>query len=187
MLKLIRYVILLILVNQVIAISSSTKPVIIPATGDIEVAFSPNNGVTKAIVNAIDNAKATILVEAYSFTSKEITASLLRAKKRGVNVKLVLDKSQVSAKYTSATFFNNQGFDFRIDKKHAIFHNKVMVIDDSTVITGSFNFTNAAERKNAENLLILRNNKPLAKLYTTEFNLHWNHAIGYNEAQSSIK
>ena len=160
---------------------ASPKPTLIQATGTIEVAFSPNNGVTPTVVKALGEAEHTILVSAYSFTSKDIAAALLDAKKRGVVVKIILDKSQISQKYSSATFFTNQGFDLRIDIKHAIYHDKVMIIDDKTVITGSFNFTKAAETKNAENLLVLRDNPQLAKLYTQDWWYNWNLALPRDE------
>lgn len=171
----------LICINSLFANSSLSKPVTVKANGNIEVAFSPNGGISKAIVNKINLAKKTILVEAYSFTSKDITYALLNAKKRGIDIKIILDKSQVSQKYSAATFFANTGFNLHIDYKHAIFHNKVMIIDGNTVITGSFNFTNAAEKKNSENLLILNNNPQLADIYTNEFKYNWNNSLAYND------
>ena len=66
-----------------------------------------------------------------------------------------------------------------IDDQHAIAHNKVMIIDGGTVITGSFNFSKAAEQSNAENLLILRGNPPLAALYAQNFRFHLGHATPY--------
>lgn len=161
--------------------SGSPPPTTVAAQGTIEVAFSPNNGVTELVVKNIGLAQKTILVSAYSFTSKDIAEALLAAKKRGVDVKIILDKSQISQKYSSATFFTNQGFDLRIDIKHAIFHDKVMIIDDKTVITGSFNFTKAAETKNAENLLVLHDNPELAKLYTQDWWYNWQIALSRDE------
>ncbi|MFN8770649.1 MAG: phospholipase D family protein [Neisseriaceae bacterium] len=172
---------LIISINNSFAITSLENPTIIDAHGKVEVAFSPNGGVTKAIISEIDRAKHTILVEAYSFTSKDIAGALLNAKKRGINIRIILDKSQVGKKYSSATFFSNLGFNLHIDYKHAIFHNKVMIIDDNAVITGSFNFTNAAEKKNSENLLILSDNNQLASIYTKEFNHNWQNSLDYNE------
>lgn len=160
---------------------NSPPPTLVPATGTIEVAFSPNNGVTTTVVKALAEAQKTILVSAYSFTSKDIAQALLDAKKRGVEVNIILDKSQVSQKYSSSTFFSNQGFNLRIDIKHAIYHDKVMIIDGKTVITGSFNFTKAAETKNAENLLVLRDNPELAKLYTEDWWVNWQQAIPLSE------
>lgn len=153
------------------------NPTTIRSMGNIEVAFSPHAGATATINRAIAEARTSILVSAYSFTSKSIAQALLDAKKRNVMVKIILDKSQISQRYSSSTFFAHQGFDLRIDVKHAIFHNKVMIIDDATVITGSFNFTKAAETKNAENVLIIRNNPELAHLYTQNWWFHWNQSL----------
>ena len=167
--------------------ASSPKPSIVKAIGTIQVAFSPNNGASKTVIKAIDEAQQTILVSAYSFTSVDIATALLNAKKRGVTVKLLLDKSQISQKYSSSTFFANQGFDLRIDVKHAIYHDKVMIIDAKTVITGSFNFTKAAETKNAENVLILRDNPPLAKLYTQDWWFNWQQAISKEQFMNTYR
>jgi phosphatidylserine/phosphatidylglycerophosphate/cardiolipin synthase-like enzyme len=130
----------------------------------IQVYFSPGGGCTDAINKAIGQSKQEILVQAYSFTSALIAKALLEAHKRGVKVQVILDKSQRSEKYTSATFLTNAGIPTFIDAKHAIAHNKIMIIDREIVITGSFNFTKAAEEKNAENVLIIKG-KALAKVY----------------------
>jgi phosphatidylserine/phosphatidylglycerophosphate/cardiolipin synthase-like enzyme len=118
--------------------------------------FTPGGHCTDIIVQVLGNAKRTILVQAYSFTSAPIAKALLDAHKRGVQVQVILDKSQRSEKYSSADFLANQGVPVLIDAKHAISHNKVMVIDGELVVTGSFNFTKAAQEKNAENLLVIR-------------------------------
>ena len=114
----------------------------------------------------------------YSFTSAPIAKALVDAHKRGVNVAVVLDKSQRTAKYSSADFTAHASIPTFIDAAHAIAHNKVMVIDKETVITGSFNFTKAAEEKNAENLLILRS-KNLAQEYIENWKKHKGHAEKY--------
>ena len=105
--------------------------------------FSPKGGCTEAVVEALGKAKSTVLVQAYSFTSTPIAKALVEAHRRGVKVQVVLDKSQRTEKYSSATFVSNNGIPCFIDAKHAIAHNKVMVIDGQTVLTGSFNFTKA--------------------------------------------
>ena len=143
-----------------------------------QVCFSPNGGCTENIVNQIEAAKSEILVQAYSFTSAPIAKALVSAHKRGVKVEAILDKSQKRERYTSATFISNAGVQTYIDSKHAIAHNKIMIIDKETVITGSFNFTKAAEEKNAENLLIIKS-KDLAKLYIDNWYKHKEHSEPY--------
>jgi phosphatidylserine/phosphatidylglycerophosphate/cardiolipin synthase-like enzyme len=117
-------------------------------------------------------------VQAYSFTSAPIAKALVDAKKRGVKVQVILDKSQESEKYASADFVKNAGILTAIDDRHAIAHNKVMVIDGRTVITGSFNFTKAAEESNAENLLIIRD-EAIAARYIVNWQAHRQHARAY--------
>jgi phosphatidylserine/phosphatidylglycerophosphate/cardiolipin synthase-like enzyme len=118
----------------------------------VTVCFTPGGNCTALIVQALHTAKRSVRVQAYSFTSAPIAKALLDAYKRGVQVQVILDKSQRSEKYSSADFLANQGVPTLIDATHAISHNKVMVIDGETVLTGSFNFTKAAQEKNAENV-----------------------------------
>ena len=149
-----------------------------PVTCNWEVYFSPKGGCTDAITKELDKAKSTILVQAYSFTSASIAKALLNAHKRGVKVEVILDKSQRTQQYSSATFLYNSGIPTKIDAKHAIAHNKVMIIDGETVITGSFNFTKAAEESNAENLLVIHDKK-LAERYVKNWQEHAQHSEIY--------
>jgi len=149
------------------------------STGTIDAYFSPHGGATDAIVKELNNAKTEILVQAYSFTSKPIAKALLDAKKRGVKIEVILDRSQRSKNYSAADFVAHAGIPTYIDSAHAIAHNKIMIIDKSTLVTGSFNFTSAAEEKNAENLLILKGNKALVDRYIGNFNEHKGHSERY--------
>ena len=149
-----------------------------------QIYFSPNGGTTQAIIKEINEAKSEILVQAYSFTSSPIAKALVDATKRGVKVEAILDKSQRKDSYTEATFLTNMKIPTYIDSKHAIAHNKVMVIDKATVITGSFNFTKAAEDRNAENLLIIKS-KDLAKLYLGNWGEHREHSEDYQRKQTT--
>ena len=144
----------------------------------IEVHFSPKGGCTEAVVRELGAAQQSVLVQAYSFTSAPIAKALVDAHKRGVEVQAVLDKSQGTEKYSSADFVIHAVIPTRIDAKHAIAHNKVMVIDGQTVITGSFNFTKAAEEHNAENLLVIRSPELAAK-YAANWKAHADHSDPY--------
>jgi phosphatidylserine/phosphatidylglycerophosphate/cardiolipin synthase-like enzyme len=135
-----------------------------------QVYFSPNGGCTDAVVATIGHARKSIRVLAYSFTSAPIAGALKAAHDRGVDVRVILDKSQRTERYSGMTFLIHAGIPTWIDTVHAIAHNKVMVIDGETVITGSFNFTKAAEAKNAENLLVIQD-RELAKLYQADCEL----------------
>ncbi|MES2142609.1 MAG: phospholipase D family protein [Pseudomonadota bacterium] len=130
----------------------------------IQVCFTPGQDCTKQITNVLDMAKKSIFVQAYSFTSAPIAKHLAEAKNRGIIVKVILDKSQKSQSYSASRFLLNQHIPVWIDYKPAIAHNKIMIVDGKEVITGSFNFTQAAQYKNAENLLIIQDTT-LAKRY----------------------
>jgi len=117
------------------------RPTPVASQDGIEVFFSPKGGCTEVIINEIENAKFSVLVQAYSFTSAPIAKAILEAHQNDVEVTVLLDSSQRTAQYSSATFFRNQGVPVFIDDAHAIAHNKIILIDDSAIITGSFNFT----------------------------------------------
>lgn len=148
------------------------------STPQLSVYFSPKGGCTEAVVRELAAAKKSIYVQAYSFTSAPIAGAIVDAHKRAVHVEVILDKSQRSEKYTSADFVAHAGVLTFIDSKHAIAHSKVMVIDEETVITGSFNFTKAAEESNAENLLVIRD-RSLAAKYLANWQSHRAHSEPY--------
>jgi len=151
------------------------------ASGDASTArvlgvfFTPPSGAGKALVHWIDNARQEVLVQAYGFTHNGIAQALLRAHARGVSVKVLLDaKTDTSNRYVT-DLLQAQQIPLRLDASHAIAHNKVIVVDAELVITGSFNFTNSAQTRNAENLLVLKS-AGLADSYKANWQTHWNHS-----------
>lgn len=151
----------------------------------IAVYFSPHGGATDAVVFAVNAATQQILVQAYSFTSAPIAKALVEAHKRGVKVLAVLDKSNETEKYSAATFLIHAGIQTLIDDQHAIAHNKVMVIDSATILTGSFNFTKAAEERNAENLLVIKDAPELVRAYEANIQAHAAHAHPYTRGAAA--
>ena len=162
----------------VLSILIITIPVFAFNVDVTNICFSPYGDCTRAIVDQIDNAKSEILIQAYSFTSTPIAKALVNAHKKGIHVEIILDKSNRSKKYSAGDFTAHMGVITYIDARHAIAHNKIIIIDKETVITGSFNFTKAAEEKNAENLLIIKS-KELAKTYIDNWNKHKEHSERY--------
>ena len=144
----------------------------------IAVYFSPKGGCTDAIVGVLKDAKRTVLVQAYSFTSAPIANALVEAHRRGVRVQVVLDTSRLSEASSQAALLANRGIPLKVDAQHTLAHDKIMILDREIVITGSFDFTNAAETQHAENLLIIEN-KNLAGLYTRNWEGHAAHAKPY--------
>ena len=147
----------------------------LPKDTPVQVYFSPNGGCSEAIIDTINKSKSEILIQAYIFTSEPIAKALLGAHKRGVKVVVILDKKQKKNGYSPATFFANQGIPAYIDSMHARAHDKVIIIDKETIITGSFNFTKSAETQNSENILITQSPE-LASLYRENWFKHKAHS-----------
>ena len=144
-----------------------------------EVYFSPNGGATGAILRELNNAKKEILVQAFSLTSPSIGNALVNAHRRGVKVIVILDKGQQGKKFATADFFFFAGIPTCLDDQHQVAHNNIIIIDQSTVITGSMAFTRAAEERNAENLLVIRGDVTLGKKYFLKFQEHLGHSEAY--------
>lgn len=142
------------------------------AEPQISVYFSPHGGCTEAIVQAIGHSKKSILVEAYSFTSTPIAKALIAAHQRQARVHVLLDQSELSDPASVAPSLHRSGIPLFIDSAFKIAHSKVMILDQSTVIAGSFNFTKSAESSNSENLLLISHAPDLAKKYTAVWNQH---------------
>jgi phosphatidylserine/phosphatidylglycerophosphate/cardiolipin synthase-like enzyme len=144
-------------------------------TPSVEVYYSPKGGCTDAIVRELKRARHEILIQAYSFTSRPIADALVEARARAVHVEILLDRSNEQETYTELGHLIEKGIAPLIDAQHAIAHNKVMILDRRTVITGSFNFTHQAEVENAENLLVIKGHPSLVRTYHQSFVAHKGH------------
>jgi phospholipase D len=136
----------------------------------LDVCFSPAGGCEAKIVNFIMAEDKEILVQAYSFTDVDIENALIA--KKGI-VHILLDRSDLGTKVLQD--FVDNGMDVLIDKKHPIAHNK-LIITPGAVETGSFNYTNQAEKYNAENVLFVKY-KPLAQKYRDNWMAHKAHSV----------
>jgi len=141
-----------------------------PAAGTVEIAFTPGDAVDNLIVAAIDRAQTEVLVHAYTFTHRKIAQALINARRRGVTVAVLADREQARAVPQNVLAqLAGGGIEVWLDGNFAAAHNKVIVIDAglprATTITGSYNFTLAAQRSNAENIVVLHDNEPVARAY----------------------
>jgi phosphatidylserine/phosphatidylglycerophosphate/cardiolipin synthase-like enzyme len=142
--------------------------------------FTPDgDSCEKLLIEAIQATRRSLHVQAYSFTSVPIAQAVKQAKERGVDVQVIVDKSQVSEKYTSATYLKNGGVPVVIDTRPAIAHNKVMIFDGRAVFTGSYNFTKAAETRNTENGLLVRDDAALVKAYLDNWTMRFSVSTPY--------
>ena len=153
-----------------------------PGQPEVEAYFSPNGGCTAAVVQELGRARESIEMQAFSFTSSPIARALVAAHRRGVQVTVVLDPNPTNDQGSEARYLVKSGVPTYVDAQHPIAHNKIILIDGETIITGSFNFTNQAERGNAENLLVIRNDPPLSAKYQANFREHREHSERFDPA-----
>lgn len=131
----------------------------------IQVCFSPNQNCTQMLIDAINASQHHIYVQAYSFTSYPIAKALVKASERGVSVAVLVDKSDIDPNHFSILpYLKRHNISLFVDDQVTIAHNKVMIFDGTSVETGSFNFTKAAQHQNAENMLIIHNPQ-VAQIY----------------------
>ena len=150
----------------------------------LRVLFTPGDNIAAVITQAIRGAKQNVRVQAYIFTNKAIARALQETSRRGIEVTLLADREQFER---GGGFLlrdlKQAGVNVMLDGEHASAHNKVMLIDaegaNPVVITGSFNFTQAAQKYNAENVVLIYDERTVAKAYQENWQRHWQHGIHF--------
>ncbi len=168
-----------------VKVTPASQVLVVPTAstdGTWSVHFSPNGGCEDAVATFIGNAQKSVHLLAYGFTSEKIANALISKKATNhlpdggtLDIVVVLDKSDKTAKGSMASVLKNGNVPVFIDSKHAIMHNKVVIIDGRAIEMGSFNFTNAAEHSNAENCFI-EYDKVKAGVYEDNFQVHLGHS-----------
>lgn len=145
----------------------------------LEVAFSPSDGVADLICTQLSYARKKVRIMAFVLTSEKIAQQLGELAKRGVDVQCILDRGQARSRYSQDQYLLGCGVKTYISPNaRGKMHHKVIVVDDETVITGSYNFSENAENGNDENIIIIRSPE-LGKLFDREFNRCLNGTKGY--------
>ncbi len=145
------------------------------AAPSIDVGFSPEGSAQQLVIRTIDDAQESINLMGYSFTSPEVVRALVKAKQRGVDVRVVVDEKGNSnrASKSAMNVLVKAGIPLRTNAQYKIMHDKVMITDGENVETGSFNYTRSAAEYNSENALIVRGVPALAKTYLTHWQSRW--------------
>ncbi|MDE1921472.1 MAG: phospholipase D family protein [Candidatus Omnitrophica bacterium] len=139
---------------------------------EVQVYFSPNGGCQHAVIAEIRKATQTIDIAMYFLSSYQIARALVKAQENNVRVRIVLDQGQEIESASKSGYLVRHGFKVRYHMGFGLMHNKFAVIDDRTVITGSFNWTLSAEERNEENLLVI-NDPKIAEEYEGRFDYLW--------------
>lgn len=147
----------------------------------VQVAFTPGDDAAGLIISAIKQARRQVLIQAYSFTHDGIAQALIAVHRRGLDVRVIADRGQTeNMERGQVPGLARAGVPVWLDGEHQSAHNKVMVIDagqtSAVLITGSFNFTRAAQYKNAENVLFIRGNDVLMQGYARNWQQHLTHS-----------
>ncbi len=147
------------------------------ATARVEAHFTPGDDVARVIVGRIALARRTVQVQAYVFTNRRIAAALAGAARRGVVVDLIGDARQHEAgAFPVLARLDRAGVRIWLQGEYAAFHNKVVLVDagtpEATVVTGSYNFTQAAQERNAENIVVISGVPEIAARFAREFERH---------------
>ena len=154
------------------------------STAVVTALFSPEDNIQKTLVNTINNAQRNILVQAYLFTDERIGNALIAAHKRGVNVEILLDSDMaLGGKNVLTMQFFEAGIPVRLETHYENAHNKIMIFDHDTakalVVTGSYNFTYSAQKRNAENVVMIRNAPAIVARYVDNWRKHAEQAMPY--------
>ncbi|BDO22660.1 Endonuclease [Klebsiella pneumoniae] len=141
----------------------------------IETGYSPEGTALQLVLKTINSAQQEIRLMGYSFTSPEVVSALVRAKHRGVDVKIVLDEKGNRSKASQAAMnvVVNAGIPLRTNGHYAIMHDKVIIVDNHTVESGSFNMTRSASSRNSENVLVINDVPEVAQTYLQHWQSRW--------------
>lgn len=147
----------------------------------VEVGFSPEGSAETLVVDVIQKAEHQVLLMGYSFTSPSVVKALIAAKRRGVDVQVVLDARGNEGKSSKAAMnlIANAGIALRTNAAYKIQHDKVIITDGRNVETGSFNYSSAAAHSNSENALVLWDVPDVAKVYTRHWQSRWDKGQAY--------
>lgn len=145
------------------------------ATASVQVGFSPEGSARTLVLDTINGAQHTLRMSGYSFTAADIARALANARKRGVDVKIILDDKGNRSRYSQAAMniVVNAGVSVRTTDDYKIHHDKILIADGNTVETGSFNYTKAAEESNSENAVVLHDMPGVAEIYLKHWASRW--------------
>lgn len=150
----------------------------------IESAFSPEAGGEALVLKVINSAQYELRLAAYSFTSPTVTKALIAAKKRGVDVLVVVDeeRNRGPANLSVLTRLANAGIPVRTNAFYALHHDKYIIVDGRHVQNGSFNYTAGAAKSNSENVLVIWNDANLAASFLKHWQSRWEQGIKFESA-----
>lgn len=141
-------------------------------TSYVSTYFSPNRGAADVVIGFIDRCTTTVDAAVYSITHDGIADALIRARARGVRVRVLMDPTQAGLSYADDERMIEAGVSLLRDRVTGLMHHKFLVGDENAVATGSFNWTASADQRNMENFVIIRL-KYVVRDFKAEFEKLW--------------
>jgi len=151
----------------------------LPCFSEIKILFSPKGGIAEEIISQIDNAQEYIDIAIFSFTYEPLAGAIIRAKRRGVKIRILMDKVQAQGKHSVYQFLLDNDMETIQDRRSGYMHNKIAIIDGRILFTGSYNWSESAEEGNQENLLEFIDEEEIIKVYQERLDYLWE----FNEPQ----
>lgn len=151
-----------------------SKPIKIDSEVDVNILFSPQCLIIdNYILSLIDSAKDYIYIPSFFITHKKMQESLINAYKRGVEIKIINDATNAHTKYTIHKNLRNAGIKVKTENFAGKMHMKAMFIDDKYSVIGSMNFTSSGNKRNDENVIIIKSTE-ITKFFKETFIHIWN-------------
>jgi len=163
-----------------------TLTLFLPSLAKTEVYFSLSDNPQKEIIKNINQAEAFINIAMYIFTDREIALPLIKARERGVKVRVYLDKEQVDYKYSQSRFLVQEGIKTRVSTNNYIMHHKFAIIDNRLLLTGSYNWTFSANNRNDENLMII-DDPEIIEIFQNQFINLWTNKYSLERTRQLYK
>jgi phosphatidylserine/phosphatidylglycerophosphate/cardiolipin synthase-like enzyme len=144
------------------------------ASGETEAIFSPERSIKESLLKEIESTTSTIDLAIREITSPDMAHALMKAKGRGVKVRIVTDSKQAKMKSSQVTHLIQEGIPVKVlrGKDHGVMNHRFGIFDGKKVVTGSFDWSEASEKWNYENILILMNSDMVTS-YQKEFDRLW--------------
>jgi len=151
----------------------------LPCFSEIKILFSPKGGIAEEIIRQIDNAQEYIDIAIYSFTYEPIAGAIIRAKRRGVKIRILMDRRQAQGEHSVYQFLLHNDIETIQDRRSGYMHNNIAIMDGRILFTGSYNWSKSAEETNQENLLEFIDKEEIIKVYQERLDYLWE----FNEPQ----
>lgn len=169
------------MLRQITTAALFCLPLIAQAAPSVQVGFSPEGSARALVLATIGSARHHIRMLAYAFQAPDIVQALIAAKQRGVEVQVVVDKQRNQGKASQVAMREaiRGGVALRTNDRYHLHHDKTIIVDDSAVETGSFNFAPSAETLNSENVIVLRGMPEVARQYQAHWQSRWAQGVPY--------